>query len=134
MAKKNGRKVTRRRALQAGAGLTLGGVLASPEAASAPARSGVYEALGVKPVINAAGTFTNLGGSLMPPEVAAAWVEASKHFVNIQDLHDRVGEKIAALIGVEAALVTTGAAGALLLGTAGVVTHGDPAFIRRLPD
>src|SRR5690349_3119501 len=98
MAKKNGRKVTRRRARQAGAGLTLGGVLATPEASAAPTRSGVYEALGVKPVINAAGTFTNLGGSLVPPEVAAAWVEASKHFVNLSDLQDRVGEKIARLV------------------------------------
>src|SRR5437763_16063475 len=124
MAKKNGRKVTRRRALQAGAGLTLG-VLASPEAGSAPARSSVYESLGVKHVINAAGTFTNLGGSLMPPEVAAAWLDASKHFVNLTDLQERVCERIAKLIGVEAALVTTGAAGALLLGTAAVVTRGE---------
>ena len=54
----------------------------------------------------------------------AAWVEASKHFVNLTELQDRVGEKIAKLIGVEAALVTTGAAGALLLGTAAVVTRG----------
>src|SRR5438477_7570845 len=121
--------------LGAGAGMTLGGVLAAEGAAPADTvQPGVYEALGVKPVINAAGTFTNLGGSLMPPEVAAAWVEASKHFVNLSDLQDRVGEKIARLVGVEAALVTTGAAGALLLGTAAAVTRGDRARLRRLPD
>jgi L-seryl-tRNA(Ser) seleniumtransferase len=77
---------------------------------------------------------TVLGGSLMPPEVVAAWVDASKHFANILDLHDKVGERIAQLVGVEAALVTTGASGALLLGVAAAVTRGDPERIKRLPD
>ena len=94
----------------------------------------VYEALGVKRVINATGTVTNLGGSLMPPEVVAAWRDAARHFVNLLELQERVGERIAQLAGVEAALVTTGAAGAILLGTAAAVTRGDPRFIRRLPD
>jgi L-seryl-tRNA(Ser) seleniumtransferase len=97
-------------------------------------KPGVYEALGVKPAINAMGTFTALGGSVMPPEVAAAWVEASKHFVGIVHLHNKVGERIAQLVGVDAALVTTGAAGAMLLGTAAVVTRGDRTLIARLPD
>src|SRR5438876_11990388 len=108
-------RLTRRGALKAGAGLALGGALGAGETQAA--QPGVYEALGVKHVINATGTVTNLGGSLMPPEVAAAWVEASRHFVNLLDLQAKVGERIAKLIGVEAALVTTGAAGALLLGT-----------------
>src|SRR5262249_15900572 len=50
------------------------------------------------------------------------------------ELHDKVGERIAKLVGVEAALVTTGAAGALLLGTAAAVTRGDAERIKRLPD
>jgi L-seryl-tRNA(Ser) seleniumtransferase len=70
----------------------------------------------------------------MPPEVVAAWAEASRHFVNLMQLQDRVGERIAQLIGVEAALVTTGAAGALLLGTAAAVTGSDRRRIARLPD
>jgi L-seryl-tRNA(Ser) seleniumtransferase len=129
-------KMTRRSALKTGAGLALGGVLAAGTGAAEPAASapGVYEALGVKPVINAAGTFTNLGGSLVPPEVAAAWVDASKHFVNLLDLQDKVGDKIAKLAGVEAAHVTTGAAGAILLGTAAAVTGRDAKLIKRLPD
>jgi L-seryl-tRNA(Ser) seleniumtransferase len=133
--KKNAAKITRRGLLQAGAGLALGGVL--PEvapAAPAAAWSSVYQIIGVKHVINATGTVTNLGGSVMPPEVVAAWVQASRHFVNLLALQDKVGEKIAQLIGIEAALVTTGAAGALLLGTAAVVTRGDRDCIRRLPD
>src|SRR5881275_1954746 len=128
--------VTRRDLLQGGAGLALGSVLGAgtTHAAQTPKRADVYEVLGVKPVINATGTVTVLGGSLMPPEVVAAWAEASKHFVNLLELHDRVGERIARLVGVEAALVTTGAAGALLLGTAAAVTRGDRSCIKRLPD
>jgi L-seryl-tRNA(Ser) seleniumtransferase len=130
-------KLSRRRVLQAGAGLAAGGALGAGDAVSAepPAgKPGVYEAIGIKPVINAAGTFTALGGSVMPPEVVAAWVEASKHFVDLVQLQDRVGERIAKLLGAEAALVTTGAAGALLLGTAAAVTRGDRKAIARLPD
>jgi L-seryl-tRNA(Ser) seleniumtransferase len=133
--KKNPGKITRRRLFQAGAGLALGGMLAeAAPAAQNAARPSVYEVLGLKHVINATGTVTVLGGSLMPPEVVAAWTDASRHFVNLLDLHDKVGERIAKLIGVEAALVTTGAAGALLLGTAAVVTGGDRRLIGRLPD
>jgi L-seryl-tRNA(Ser) seleniumtransferase len=127
--------MTRRGALKTGAGLALGGVLASDESPAAPPTSrSVYEALGVKHVINATGTVTFLGGSLMPPEVVAAWTDASRHWVNIFELQDKVGERIAKLVGVDAALVTTGAAGALLLGTAAAVTRGDPKLIKALPD
>src|SRR5215472_4557662 len=131
MKRKDSGKMTRRRMLQTGAGMAVAGTL-SP--ATSPPRQSIYEALGVKHVINATGTVTVLGGSLMPPEVVAAWADAARHFVNILDLHDKVGERIAKLVGAEAALVTTGAAGALLLGTAAAVTRGDRTFIKRLPD
>lgn len=128
-------KITRRGMLLTGAGLAMSGNLEPDALAAGEARkTNVYEAIGVKPVINATGTVTILGGSLMPPEVAAAWVEASKHFVDLVDLQNKVGERLARLIGVEAAMVTTGAAGAMLLGTAAVVTRGDQNFIKRLPD
>src|SRR3954467_6645293 len=126
-------RMSRRDLLHAGAGLAIGAAAAEP-AGAAQARPSVYEALGLKHVINATGTVTNLGGSLMPPEVVAAWVEASRHFVNLLDLQTKVGERIAKIIGVEAALVTTGAAGALLIGTAAAVTGSDRKLIRRLPD
>src|SRR5436309_3998199 len=136
MSRKGRGEVTRRRVLQAGAGLAAGGLCPGDAVRAEPpaGKPGVYEALGIKPVINAAGTFTALGGSVMPPEVVAAWAEASKHFVDLVELQNRVGEKIAKLLGVEAALVTTGAAGALLLGTAAAVTRGDRKLIPRLPD
>jgi L-seryl-tRNA(Ser) seleniumtransferase len=88
----------------------------------------------MRPVINAVGTVTNLGGSVMPPEVVAAWAEASKHFVDLNELQDRVGARIAKLLGTEAAVVTTGAAGALFLGAAAAVTRGDRKLGARLPD
>ena len=94
----------------------------------------VYRKLGVKPIINALGTATRLGGSLMPPEVVAAMERASRHFVPLPEVHERVGRRIAELIGVEAALVTSGAAGAITLGTAACVKGGDRERIRRLPD
>jgi uncharacterized pyridoxal phosphate-dependent enzyme len=138
MMRKSEERMTRRRILETGAGLALGGVLTPSHTVGgeSPPAAGpdVYEALGVKHVINATGTVTALGGSLMPPEVVAAWVSASRHFVNLIDLQNKVGERIAKLAGVEAALVTTGAAGAMLLGTAAAVTRGDPKRIKRLPD
>ncbi|MDP7014384.1 MAG: aminotransferase class V-fold PLP-dependent enzyme [Pirellulaceae bacterium] len=93
----------------------------------------VYKSLGVRPIINAAGTITTLGGSLMPPEVVAAWNAASQSFVRLPELQDRVGERIAKLLDVDAALVTTGAAGGILVGTAAAVTHRDHSLISRLP-
>src|ERR1700693_1706674 len=88
----------------------------SPSTAVPSSEPSVYAQLGVSTVINAAGTLTTLGGSLMPPEVLAALNSAAQHFVDINELQERIGERIATLIGVEAALVTTGAAGAMLLG------------------
>ncbi len=93
----------------------------------------VYQALGVRKLINAAGTITALGGSLMPPEVLAAWNAAATSFVNLAELQDRVGERIASLIGVEAALVTTGAAGSIVLGTAAALTRRERGFVDQLP-
>ncbi len=66
-------KVTRRGAIKAGAGMTLGGILSAGDTAVAQDQNPfAYESLGLKRIINAAGTFTNLGGSVMPPEVVAA--------------------------------------------------------------
>lgn len=126
---------SRRRVLTAAAGALVGSTAAKGADAEPPTpRRSVYESLGVKHVINATGTVTNLGGSVMPPEVVAAWTDAAKHFLDLVELQEKVGQRIAQLIGVDAALVTTGAAGALLLGTAAVLTGGEAANIARLPD
>jgi L-seryl-tRNA(Ser) seleniumtransferase len=130
-------KMSRRKMLATGASAALGGALDSSTAAGTAdevRKPSVYEAIGVNHVINATGTVTILGGSIMPAEVVAAWVDASKHFVNLVQLQDKVGERIAKLIDVEAAMVTTGAAGAILLGAAAVVTGKDAERIKRLPE
>ncbi|WP_158633432.1 aminotransferase class V-fold PLP-dependent enzyme [Tautonia sociabilis] len=90
--------------------------------------------LGVRSFINAAGTFTALTGSLMPPEVVSAIQVAARKYVRLEDLHNAVGARIAELLGCEAALVTAGCASALSLATAACVAGDDPERIRRLPD
>jgi len=94
----------------------------------------IYERLGVRTRINAKGTYTHLSGSLMPAEVSQALEEASHHYVFLVELHEAVGKKIAEMLGVEAAMVTSGAAGAIALGTAACVTGKDPEKILRIPD
>lgn len=94
----------------------------------------IYDELGVRPVINASATLTRLGGSIMPPEVLEAMLEAARHFVNLDELQRAVGAKLAALTGNEAAYVATGAAAGLVLATAACVAGNDPAAIARLPD
>jgi L-seryl-tRNA(Ser) seleniumtransferase len=94
----------------------------------------VYERLGVKTLINAQGTYTTLGGSIMPPEVSAAMTEAAGWFVSIPELQEKAGARIAALIGVPAALVTAGAASAITVGASACMTHDMPQAVDRLPD
>ncbi|MCA9157512.1 MAG: aminotransferase class V-fold PLP-dependent enzyme [Planctomycetales bacterium] len=96
--------------------------------------SNIYDRLGVRTVINAAGTFTDFGGSLMPPAVIAARSEAATHFVDLRELQDQVGLRLAALLKVEAALVTGGAAGGIMLGTAAAITMRCPEFVERTPE
>ncbi len=124
----------RRGFLKSLAGLPVLGSLAGPKAAFAAARRDYFRELGVRTFLNAAGTYTTLTASLMPKEVVEAWLYASKSFVPLIDLHDAVGQRIASLIGCEAAMVTAGAASALTLGTAACITGKNPDFIRRLPD
>src|SRR3954466_8010592 len=93
-----------------------------------------FRELGVRPFINAAGTYTAMTASLMLPEVMEAINYASKHYVMLDDLHDRVGERIATLVRAEAAMVTSGAASALTLATAAVLTGTDRQKISDLPD
>ncbi|MCS7206979.1 MAG: aminotransferase class V-fold PLP-dependent enzyme [Dehalococcoidia bacterium] len=96
--------------------------------------AGIYEALGVRRVINAAGSMTILGGSMLSPRVLAAMEEANESFVDMEELLTKSGQVIARILGAEAALVTSGCYAALVLGAAGIMTGTDPARIARLPD
>ena len=120
----------RRRFLQTVSSLPF---LGKPALGSAVKRD-YFKELGVRPFINAAGTYTTLTASLMHPEVMQAIDFAAKQFVHLIELHDAVGRRIAELIGCEAAMVSTGAASALTLGTAACMTGTSQELIRRLPD
>jgi D-glucosaminate-6-phosphate ammonia-lyase len=104
----------------------------APAAAKTP--RDFFSELKLKSFINAAEPFTALSGSLMPPEVAEAWQYAAPRYVRLDELHDAVGQRIAAMIGCEAAMVTSGAASALTLGTAACLTGTDREKVRHLPD
>ena len=97
-------------------------------------RGNVYSRLGVKTVINCRGTWTYLSGSLQFPEVQDAQAEASRHFVNMVDLHRAVGRRLAELTGAESGLITSGAAGAMAAATAACMAGNDPQKIWQLPD
>lgn len=94
----------------------------------------LYDKLGVRKIINAWGTITLIGGSLMPPEVLEAMVEAGKHYVNINELHQKAGDHLAKLIGVEGAYISCGAASGMVLAAAAFITGKDRERILRLPD
>lgn len=95
---------------------------------------GIYEELGVTPIINLWGTATRLGGALMDPEVVEAMVQASKESVKMDELQAAASRIIAELSGAEAGYVTCGAASALMLGTAACLTGLNVAQMERLPD
>ncbi len=94
----------------------------------------IYRDLGVRPFINAAGTYTVLTGSLLPERARRAMEDASRCFVHLNDLQKAAGERIAKLLGVEAAMVTLGAACGIMLATAACVTGKDTEKISRIPN
>lgn len=124
-------------------GLTVlpfaGGIAGSivPTESAMAAANGVkhdlFKELGLRTFINAAGNYTSMTASLMPDEVMEAINSSSKEYVMIEELQDKVGEKIAALCHAEAAFVTAGCWSALVLGTAGVLTGMDPKKVAALP-
>jgi len=89
---------------------------------------------GFKKIINASGTMTALGGSLMPPEVVEAMDEAAKEWVRLPDLLDAVGNRIAELAGVESCLISSGCAACMTMSTAACLTGKDRLKIARLPN
>jgi D-glucosaminate-6-phosphate ammonia-lyase len=105
-------------------------MLSDQPAASMPA---IYQRLGVSPVINAAGTETASGGAMMAPEALKAMNEAATRYVLIEELNDAIGKRVADATGAEAGMVTSGAAGGLLLAAAACIAGDDPAKVARLP-
>jgi uncharacterized pyridoxal phosphate-dependent enzyme len=96
-----------------------------------------YQELGVTTVINGEGTMTTLGGSLIRPEVEAVMAQAARHFVSIPELEVAAGKRIAQMLKLPpgyGALVTSGAAGAIQSGLAGILSGDNESLIKQLPD
>jgi L-seryl-tRNA(Ser) seleniumtransferase len=100
----------------------------------ASSRVVTYQDLGVRPVINCRGTYTIVSGSRLLPQVAEAMIRASDHYVHMDELMDRVGERLAELTGAEWGYITNGCAAALAQVAAACMAGGDPEKIARLPD
>lgn len=117
----------------------LGGLMGGTaiSAAASPAsqmiRRDYFKELGVRTFINAAGTYTSMTGSLMPEEVMQSIMYASNDYVNLDELQEKVGARIASLVKCEDAMVTSGAASAITFGTAGVIAGIDNKNVVRIP-
>jgi uncharacterized pyridoxal phosphate-dependent enzyme len=140
--------VTRRQWLRLASVFGVGSVLPSAlgkstSAAQTPsvagpgaARAGsfVYESLGVRPLINCRGTLTVIGGSMELPEVRAAKDRANQQYVQIDELMEAAGKRLAELTGAEWGMVTAGCAAAMSHATAACVAGGNPDLHVRIPD
>lgn len=124
-------------------GLTLATLpaLFQTRAAAAPAATtglilgpNIYQSIGVKPLINARGTFTIISGSTMLPEVRAAMTEAAQHYVHIDELQAAIGARLAELTKAEFGMVTCGCSGAIQHGAAACIAGGNPDLHVRLPN
>ena len=88
----------------------------------------------MRPVINAAGIYTDLGGSVLSPTVRAAVHEVNGTFASMTELLDRSGERLADLLGVEAARVVPGASSGIALSVGACMTRADGRLMEQLPD
>lgn len=94
---------------------------------------GVYEDLGLQPIINASGSVTRLGGAPMPEAVLNAFSAAARECVPLDELQGVASRIIAEMTDAEAGLVTSGAAAGLMLGAAAILTGYDLGRMERLP-
>ena len=99
----------------------------------------IYERLGATKLINAQGTVTKIGGSLMDPDVMRVMREAAGSFVNITEFHHKAGERVADILGVPGACITCGAAagiekGALAVNPQCLSEDEIPLVVKRLKE
>lgn len=135
--------INRRKVLQSLATLPFAGSLLGPQSLSAQSKTAAvvsslrrdfFKELGLRTFINAAGTYTSMTGSLMPKEVIEAISYGATEYVNLDDLQDKVGERIAELLECEYATVSSGCFGAMSIGMAGILTGKDPKKVKQLPN
>ena len=94
---------------------------------------GIYENLGLEPIINASGAVTRLGGAPMPASVLDAYREAAAQTVPLELLQAAASKRIAEATGTEAGLVTSGSAAALTMGASAILTRHDLSRMEQLP-
>ena len=94
----------------------------------------IYKELGAKPVINATGSVTMLGGSTPIPEVREAMAQADGAYIPLMELQEAAGAAIARMVNVPAAYITSGAGSALMLATAAAMAGDDDDRIQQLPN
>jgi L-seryl-tRNA(Ser) seleniumtransferase len=136
------RELFRRSALLTLPALFRGNTTASAAtAAAAPAAADglrvgqdIYQSIGVRPVINARGTFTIISGSRMLPEVRAAMDAAAQHHVQLDELMAAIGARLAELTKAEWGMVSSGCSAALTHATAACVAGGNPDLHVRIPN
>ena len=134
---------SRRKVIQTLASLPFIGAYLGPNTLSAnPGAAAVvsnvrrdfFKELGLRTFINAAGTYTSMTGSLMPKEVTEAISYGASEYVNLDELQDKVGERIAELLNCEYATVSSGAFGAMSIGMAGIMCGMDSQKVKQLPN
>src|SRR5262245_48110857 len=125
----------RREFLRTSLAAPLAGAVTATTAGKTPdLEDNVYtRLLGVRPHIGAHEHISRLSGSRMPDEVMEALVEANRFFVDMEELSEAAGRKVAELLGAEAALVTAGGFSSMILAAAGCLTGDDPAKVDALP-
>lgn len=99
-----------------------------------PARSGIRERVGLRPVINVSGTMTSLGASIAVPDAVAAAAAILPEFVEINDLHRLASRTIAQATGAEAGFVTASCSAGVTVAVAACMTGADLARIEQLPN
>ncbi len=93
----------------------------------------IYDDWGLEPIINVSGAVTRLGGAPMPDAVLEAFCAAARACVPLDQLQGAASRAIATATEAEAGLVTSGAAAALTMGTAAILTGHDLGRMERLP-
>jgi len=104
-----------------------------PQVQRDTAADNLYTRIGVRPMVNARGTYTIITGSESLPEVKQAMFEASNYFVNLDELMPAVGTEIATLMGAPMAIVTTGCEAAIALATVACICGTDPELAQSMP-
>lgn len=126
-------KLSRRELFQSATALSIPSLLSAQSKGLQPG-SNIYQSIGVRPLINCRGTLTIVGGSLILPEVRAAMDAAARNFVQIDEMMEGIGKRLAELTGAEWGMVSSGCAAALAHATAACVAGGNPDLHVRIPN